>query len=144
MPKAVSLPAAPTRRAVMRQYRIHSPKKESLPARAKVPALAAFLDRSRILATAMRPLRAKIKHRPVIFELTPESFNCRRSPAGACISRISADSSKPRQSSKRRAERRRTGAESWRRSFASATMCCRSARRGDCGWGSRGEREIVR
>lgn len=36
--------------------------------------LAMFADHRRILATAIARLRAKIKYRPVVFELMPESF----------------------------------------------------------------------
>ena len=39
-----------------------------------VPGEAMILDHRRILATGMARLRAKIKYRPVFFELMPESF----------------------------------------------------------------------
>lgn len=39
-----------------------------------VPGRAMFADHRRILATAMARLRAKIKYRPVVFELMPPAF----------------------------------------------------------------------
>ena len=39
-----------------------------------LPGEAMILDHRRILATAIARLRAKIKYRPVVFELLPESF----------------------------------------------------------------------
>ncbi len=39
-----------------------------------LPGRAMFADHRRILATAISRLRAKIKYRPVLFELMPESF----------------------------------------------------------------------
>jgi hypothetical protein len=50
--------------------------RESAMKRGKLEALGAPLqhDHRRILATAMGRLRAKIKYRPVIFELMPETF----------------------------------------------------------------------
>jgi len=54
-------------------------------------------DHRRILATAMGRLRAKLKYRPVVFELyrpNSHSLSCngpwRRSRGGICTSRISA------------------------------------------------------
>jgi hypothetical protein len=40
--------------------------------------LAMFADHRRILATGIARLRAKIKYRPVVFELMPESFTLLR------------------------------------------------------------------
>lgn len=39
-----------------------------------LPGIAMFADHRRILATAVSRLRAKIKYRPVLFELMPETF----------------------------------------------------------------------
>jgi hypothetical protein len=44
------------------------------PAAAPVPGKEMTLDHRRILATAMARLRAKIKYRPVVFELMPPEF----------------------------------------------------------------------
>ena len=70
-------------------------------------------DHRRILATAIARLRAKLKYRPVIFELMPgdsPSPNCsgrsRRSRAAICTSRISAGWSRPAPWSNRPATRR--------------------------------------
>jgi len=43
-------------------------------AKAVIPCLAMAHDHRRILATAIARLRAKIKYRPVVFELMPEAF----------------------------------------------------------------------
>jgi len=43
-------------------------------AKAAIPCLAMAHDHRRILATAIARLRAKIKYRPVVFELLPERF----------------------------------------------------------------------
>jgi len=48
-------------------------RKEKTPA-TPLPGLSMALDDRRILATAMARLRAKIKYRPVVFELLPERF----------------------------------------------------------------------
>jgi hypothetical protein len=40
-----------------------------------VPGLAMLADHRRILATGIARLRAKIKYRPVVFELMPEAFS---------------------------------------------------------------------
>jgi hypothetical protein len=45
-----------------------------LPADARIPGEPMAHDHRRILATGMARLRAKIKYRPVVFELMPESF----------------------------------------------------------------------
>jgi hypothetical protein len=42
---------------------------------AQVPGLAMLADHRRILATGIARLRAKIKYRPVVFELMPEAFS---------------------------------------------------------------------
>jgi hypothetical protein len=48
---------------------------ESVHAKTKVPlGVALAHDHRRILATGMARLRAKIKYRPVVFELMPEAF----------------------------------------------------------------------
>ncbi|WP_119272781.1 NUDIX hydrolase [Taklimakanibacter deserti] len=44
-------------------------------ANAAVPGLAMQADHRRILATGIARLRAKIKYRPVVFELMPEAFS---------------------------------------------------------------------
>jgi hypothetical protein len=44
-------------------------------AEAPVPGLAMLADHRRILATGIARLRAKIKYRPVVFELMPEAFS---------------------------------------------------------------------
>ena len=61
------------------------------------PAVPMTADHRRILATGIARLRAKIKYRPVVFELMPPNSPCcncnavlRRSPAGWCTSRTSA------------------------------------------------------
>lgn len=43
-----------------------------------VPGLAMTSDHRRILATALGRLRSKLKYRPVLFELTPETFTLSR------------------------------------------------------------------
>ncbi len=50
--------------------------REAAMARAELPQLGAAMlhDHRRILATAISRLRAKLKYRPVVFELMPESF----------------------------------------------------------------------
>jgi hypothetical protein len=50
--------------------------REALVARAKIPPLGEPMrfDHRRILATAIARLRAKLKYRPVVFELMPEEF----------------------------------------------------------------------
>ena len=49
---------------------------EALPdAKAHAPGLAMQADHRRILATGIARLRAKIKYRPVVFELMPEAFS---------------------------------------------------------------------
>lgn len=45
-----------------------------LPVPAPAPGLALVSDHRRILATALGRLRAKLKYRPVLFDLTPERF----------------------------------------------------------------------
>lgn len=45
-----------------------------MPPRAVLPGRAMLHDHRRILATGMARLRAKIKYRPVVFELMPEAF----------------------------------------------------------------------
>lgn len=48
---------------------------EKNPGVAPVPGLAMLADHRRILATGIARLRAKIKYRPVVFELMPEAFS---------------------------------------------------------------------
>ena len=86
-------------------------------------------DHRRILATAIARLRAKLKYRPVVFELMqPESHspNCsarsRRFPAGICTSRTSVAWLRPRPWSNRQARPRPRLAGGRRRCFASAAM----------------------
>ncbi|MBV8520630.1 MAG: hypothetical protein JOY71_00585 [Acetobacteraceae bacterium] len=47
-------------------------------AKTPVPGQAMLLDHRRILATAIARLRAKIKYRPIVFELMPPSFTLLR------------------------------------------------------------------
>ncbi|MEO1090952.1 MAG: hypothetical protein AAFX81_09990 [Pseudomonadota bacterium] len=47
---------------------------QTLPGEALPPSLAMVADHRRILATAIGRLRAKIKYRPVLFELMPPAF----------------------------------------------------------------------
>ncbi|APH56442.1 Hypothetical protein GbCGDNIH6_0636 [Granulibacter bethesdensis] len=44
------------------------------PTAGRVPGLSMLYDHRRILATAIARLRAKIKYRPVVFELMPDAF----------------------------------------------------------------------
>ena len=73
-----------------------------------VPGEPMRYDHRRILATGIARLRAKIKYRPVVFELMPPASPCcsssapsRRWPGGACTSRTSAAWSSSRAWSRR-------------------------------------------
>ena len=48
---------------------------DAVPAGQLLPGMAMSNDHRRILATGMARLRAKIKYRPVVFELMPEEFS---------------------------------------------------------------------
>lgn len=53
---------------------IEEAARRGLPMRGQVPGKAMAHDHRRILATGMARLRAKIKYRPVVFELMPSEF----------------------------------------------------------------------
>lgn len=53
---------------------IEEAARRGLPMRGQVPGKAMVHDHRRILATGMARLRAKIKYRPVVFELMPPEF----------------------------------------------------------------------
>lgn len=53
---------------------IEEAARRGLPMRGQVPGKAMAHDHRRILATGMARLRAKIKYRPVVFELMPPEF----------------------------------------------------------------------
>lgn len=55
----------------------------ALPADAQAPGMALASDHRRILATALGRLRSKLKYRPVLFDLTPQTFTLSELQAAA-------------------------------------------------------------
>ena len=108
--------------------------------------LAMRHDHRRILATAMGRLRAKMKYRPVIFELMPPEFTLtelQRTVEAISgrrrTSRIFGGWSRARRSSSRPARCRSRPAGAPPRCFSSGATCCRSARRRGCASASEAE-----
>ena len=113
-------------------------------ARDKLPALGEPMrfDHRRILATAIARLRAKLKYRPVVFELMPAEFTLTELQhtveaisGRLCTSRISAGWSRAPRWSSRPARPRPRPAGGRPRCSASAARCSPSARRRACGSG---------
>ena len=116
--------------------------REAALARAAVPALGEPMrfDHRRILATAIARLRAKLKYRPVVFELMAREFTLTElqrtveaisGPAPAQAEFPPPGRDAPRWSS-RPARPRPRPAGGRRRCSASAARCCRSALRPAC------------